>query len=296
MPFVREWAELWRFLRSGQFVSQFTGAEMVWVTFRTDPKAVATVLPRPLRPAGEPLAGAFVARYPQTNFGVTYNEGALFVAAEYRGERGWYCLSMPVDDDTAMIGGREQLGFPKKMADRITLDRDGPHVAGSVVRNGVELLRIEGEFVDPQRPGVQAWGVAAADPDGRPCEKLVSFLFKYFPAADGGPFEYSPELIRQVSLIRPRPGQLTGATKIELSSTTTDPLGEIPVRELVTTGYGVFDNAMLPGRVVRRIYNRWRFLPKSLFKNDAFALVNPGSLPALTLGQRRRQRKQLRTY
>lgn len=53
---------------------------------------------------------------------------------------------------------------------------------------------------------------------------------------------------------------------------------------------------MLPGRVVRRIYNRWRFLPKSLFKNDVFALVDPGSLPTLTFGQRRRQRKQLRTY
>jgi len=296
MPFVREWAELWRFARAGQFMPQYTGAEMLIVTFRTDPKEVAAVLPRPLRPAGEPLAIAFVARYPQTNLGLAYNEGALFVAAQYRGERGWYCLSMPVDDDTAMIGGREQLGFPKKMADQITLDRDGPHVAGSVVRNGAELLRIEGEFTDPQPPGVQTWGVPAADPDGRPCEKLVSFSFKYFPAADGGPFDHSPELIRQVTLLRPRPGQLTGAAKIELSSTTCDPLGEIPVREIVAAGYGVFDATMLPGRVVRRIYNRWRFLPKSLFKNDAFALVDPDSLPALTLGQRRYQRKQLRTY
>jgi Acetoacetate decarboxylase (ADC) len=82
---------------------------------------------------------------------------------------------MPVNDDTAMIGGREQFGFPKKMAESITLDRDGPHVAGSVVRNGAELLRIEGEFADPQRTGVPVFGVPAADPDGRPCEKVVSF-------------------------------------------------------------------------------------------------------------------------
>jgi acetoacetate decarboxylase len=296
MPFVREWSELRRFARAGQFMSQFTGAEMLLVSFRTDPKAVAAVLPRPLRPAGEPLAAAFVARYPQTNFGVTYNEGALFVAAEYRGERGWYCLSMPVDNDTAMIGGREHLGFPKKMADRITLDRDGPHVAGSVVRNSVELLRIEGDFVDPQRPGTHLLGVPAVDPDGVPCEKAVSFLFKYFPAADGGPFEHAPVLIRQVTLFRPQPGQLTGAAKIELNSTRSDPLGDIPVHQVIDTGYGVFDNTMLPGRVVRRIYNRWQFLPKSLFKNDVFALVDLDSLPALTLGQRRQLRKQLRAY
>ena len=296
MPFVREWSDMWRFLRAGQFMSQFTGAEMLVVSFRTDPKTVAAVLPRPLRPAREPLATAFVARYPETNFGVAYNEGALSVAAEYRGERGWYCLSMPVDNDTAMIGGREQFGFPKKMADRITLDRDGPHVAGSVVRNGVELLRIEGEFVDPQRTDVPLVGVPAVDPGGRPCEKVVSFLFKYFPAADGGPFEHSPQLIRQVTLFRPRPGQLTGTAKLELSSTTSDPLGEIPVHQIIAAGYGVSDNTMLPGRVVGRIYNQWRFVPKSLFKNDAFALIDLDSLPVLTRGERRHQKKQLRTY
>ncbi len=78
---------------------------------------------------------------------------------------------MPVDDDTAMICGREQFGFPKKMADRITLDRDGPHVAGSAVRNGVQLLRIEGEFVDPQPADVHAWArprsTRTADPARR---------------------------------------------------------------------------------------------------------------------------------
>ena len=44
---------------------------------------------------------------------------------------------------------------------------------------------------------------------------------------------------------------------------------------------------MLPGRVVRWTCNQWRFVPKSLFKNDAFALIDLGSLPALTFGERR---------
>ncbi len=30
-----------------------------------------------------------------------------------------YCLSMPVDDDMAMAGGREAFGYPKKMAEVI---------------------------------------------------------------------------------------------------------------------------------------------------------------------------------
>jgi acetoacetate decarboxylase len=296
MPFVRDWSEVRRFIRAGQFLPQFIGAEILSVNFLTDPKVVAALLPRPLRAAEQPLAAAFVAHYPETNFGVAYHEGALFVAAEYRGERGAYCLSMPVDDDTAMIGGREQFGFPKKMAEKITLDRNGAHVAGGVVRNGIELLRIEGDFVDPQPADVHLWGVPALGPDGRPCEKAVNFLFKYFPAADGGPFEHSPALIRQVTLFRRRPGHLTGSSKIELGSTATDPLGEIPVRQIVAAGYGTFDNTMLPGRIVSRIYNHWRFVPKSLFKNDVFALVDLDLLPTLTFGGRRQQTRRLRSY
>ena len=71
------------------------------------------MVPRPLPPAAEPLAQAIVARYPRTNFGVAYNEAAVFVPVTHKGETGAYCLTMPVYDDMAMIGGREQFGFPK---------------------------------------------------------------------------------------------------------------------------------------------------------------------------------------
>ncbi len=38
MPFIRESSELRRSARAGQFMSQLTGAEMLLVGFRTDPK------------------------------------------------------------------------------------------------------------------------------------------------------------------------------------------------------------------------------------------------------------------
>ena len=71
----------------------------------------------PLKPAEYPVAMAFVANYPKTNFDVTYQESALFLRATYEGEEGNYCLAMPVTNDMAMVGGREFYGFPKKMAD-----------------------------------------------------------------------------------------------------------------------------------------------------------------------------------
>ncbi|GIU85419.1 MAG: hypothetical protein KatS3mg008_2194 [Acidimicrobiales bacterium] len=59
---------------------------------------------------------------------------------------------MVVDDDTALILGREVLGFPKKMAE-IELDSESRPMVGTVRRKGGEVLRIEfepeGEEADP---------------------------------------------------------------------------------------------------------------------------------------------------
>ncbi|MCZ7535011.1 MAG: acetoacetate decarboxylase family protein [Acidimicrobiia bacterium] len=55
-----------------------------------------------------------------------------------------------VDDDTALIQGRELLGFPKKMAD-FTWEEKGDTVVGTVTRKGVELMRMEGR-IGPDEP------------------------------------------------------------------------------------------------------------------------------------------------
>jgi acetoacetate decarboxylase len=95
-------------------LSEFTHAEMLLASFQTDAEVVRKILPKPLKPALKPSASAFVARYPQTNFGCVYNEGALFLDCEFKGERGTYCLSMPVDDDMAMIGGGRFSAIPRR--------------------------------------------------------------------------------------------------------------------------------------------------------------------------------------
>ena len=132
-------------LRNANWSAEFTGAKMISAVFRTDSGVLGKILPRPLRPPSNPLALAFEVHYPQTNFGTVYNEAALFVQAEYRGRSGMYCLSMPVDDDMAMAGGREVFGYPKKMAEKISVEKLGSKVVGSAVRKGTEIIRIEAE-------------------------------------------------------------------------------------------------------------------------------------------------------
>ena len=55
---------------------------------------------------------------------------------------------------------------------------------------------------------------------------------------------------------------------VRLTSSPYDPLGEVPVRELVVCAYGRFDNAMLPGKVVGRAWWLPGFLKHAFFKVD----------------------------
>jgi len=101
-------------LRNADWTAEFPGAEVLTAVFRTDQAVLARILPRPLQAPENPLGFAFVAHYPQTNFGTVYSEAALFVQAKHKGRLGMYCLAMPVDDDMAMAGGREVFGYPKR--------------------------------------------------------------------------------------------------------------------------------------------------------------------------------------
>jgi acetoacetate decarboxylase len=139
-------------LKRPHLLPEFINAEMLFATYVTDENVTKEIIPKPLSLPKTPLATVFVARYPETNFGSIYNEAALFLHCDYKKERGLYCLSMPVDDDMAMVGGRELLGIPKKMADKITLEKVDNRVAGRVIRKKEEILRIDCELMKELPP------------------------------------------------------------------------------------------------------------------------------------------------
>jgi Acetoacetate decarboxylase (ADC) len=250
-------------------VHDFHHAEMLVATFKTDAARAAEILPRPLSPAGDGLATVFVARYPQTNFGCVYNEGALFIHCTFRREKGLYCLSMPVDDDMALIGGREQFGYPKKMADRITLKAESDSVTGSVVRKGNEILRIDCELGDEVDEGsMRELGEPVVDWNGAPGYKVLAFLFKHFLSPGGAGFDYFPRLIREPVLFRTEGAIRAGSGRVRLNSTPVDPLAEVLVGDMVSMFYGLWNNSMLPGKVVSRAWNPLAFAPHAFFKLD----------------------------
>jgi acetoacetate decarboxylase len=256
-------------VKNSHFIAEFVNAEMLSATYVTDENAAREIIPKPLLPTKTPLATVFVARYPETNFGCVYNEGALFLHCEYKKERGLYCLSMPVDDDMAMVAGRESFGYPKKMADKITLEKTENRVFGSVIRKKKEILRIECELMKEVTSNFMedVW-VPTKDWDGTPCYRVINFLYKYFLNPGGTGFDYLPRLIREPTLKRKKGEVLEGRGEVKVSSSPFDPLGDVPVKEIRNMNYGKWHNTMLPGKVIGRAWNPLRFLKHAFFKID----------------------------
>jgi acetoacetate decarboxylase len=247
----------------------FYDAEMVYVMFRTDPEVVKRIVPEPLKPSAEPSAAAFVARYPKTSFGSVYNEAALFVTVEHAGEMGGYCLAMPVTEDMALIGGREVFGFPKKIADEISLERTENGVRGRCVRRGVELIDLSMPFEEEVEPEKAVEMLRAlAGQEGGEGWRAIAYNFKFFLSPRLSDFDYKPRLVKQMTTFRPSSKiKLSSKFDLKLKSSETDSLAEIPVKEPMMGMYGVFNNTMHPGEVVAEVEEE-QFRRYAFFKQD----------------------------
>jgi len=108
-----------------------------------DESAARRWIPSPLRLARPATASIFTAWFPNTTFGSVYREAGLFLHVEHRGKRAVFSPWMVVDDDVALILGRELLGYPKKMGE-IAFRVDGDRITGIARRRGAEIVRMEG--------------------------------------------------------------------------------------------------------------------------------------------------------
>jgi len=79
-----------------------------------DPETARAWLPPGRRASDPPRALVFAVDYVKTGLGLDYREVGVLLHARLRGKPVLHVAWMVVDDDTALILGRELLGFPKK--------------------------------------------------------------------------------------------------------------------------------------------------------------------------------------
>jgi acetoacetate decarboxylase len=261
MGFVKSLEQI---MASRRPTADFYDAEMLTVFWETKPEIVARLLPPPLKPAPYPLATAFVANYPKTNFDVAYSEAALFLHATYEGQEGNYCLAMPVTNDMALVGGRELFGYPKKMA-QIQMQREGDTAVGWAQRHGCRFFELRVKLSGRLNvPGAEKMSSRQADESG--AIHGFGYTYRFFPTPQAAPMEYNPWLMRQETLLRPKSIEL-GEAEVIIQDSPYDPWAEVEIVKMLGAMYMVGDNSMLSGKALTAV-DPIQFAPHAFIRMD----------------------------
>jgi acetoacetate decarboxylase len=118
----------------------YRGGNILVCVYRARAVAVKRAVPEPLKPAQGNLVSAWISDFNVVGIG-RYQEAVISVAVEFQGEVGNYVVYHFLDNEAAILGGREIWGFPKKQAHFISL-RQADVIIRSVVRREEEILQI----------------------------------------------------------------------------------------------------------------------------------------------------------
>ncbi len=227
-------------------------AEVLWAFYETRPEVVKKLLPPLLEPLDRPIACLFVGNYPRVNFLPPYMESALFLMCKYKEDVGIFCLAMPVNDDMAMVLGREGAGYPKKIG-TITLQRDGTLMRGTTTRRGIKFLDVEAHLTGK---GNVSEFPTFAEKEFK--SRMPVYLIKSFPTPDGEPMAIHPHLVKQMIKTKRKTTEL-GEVTIHLTPSTVDPWAEVEVVKPLGGIYTVYDLQMMPVRVFGEIEPQGQF-------------------------------------
>ena len=120
------------------FPMRFRDVEVLTLTWRTDPDAVARLLPEPLEATGD-WAMAHIYRMGDVGWLGPYHEVNVMVGARLGRIEGAYSPYLFLSSDVGVAHGREVHGQPKKLAEP-RLEHRGDLVVGTLARNGIDVL------------------------------------------------------------------------------------------------------------------------------------------------------------
>ncbi|WP_337182832.1 acetoacetate decarboxylase [Shinella sp.] len=121
------------------FPFRFRNVEVMTLYWRTDPEALAFLLPPPLRPTGD-VACVHIYRMNDTDWLGPYSEANVMFGAELPGKAsGAYSPYLVLSSDIGVAHGREVHGQPKKLG-MPSIEMRGDLIVGRVERNGIDVL------------------------------------------------------------------------------------------------------------------------------------------------------------
>jgi acetoacetate decarboxylase len=128
------------------FPFTFRDVEVLTAVYRTDPDAIARLLPPPLEPVSDKVL-VHVYRMGDVDWLGAYGESNVMIGAHLPGTeiQGGYSPYLFLDHPVGIVQGREVHGQPKKYAEP-RLTHHGDTVVGRIARDGIDVVTITGPY------------------------------------------------------------------------------------------------------------------------------------------------------
>jgi acetoacetate decarboxylase len=217
---------------------------MLTLEYRTDPEAVAELLPDDIQPADEDPGAVAVlwADWQSCSDSFEelldpvrsqYMEAFVVVRCKYRGQHYSRCVYIWVDRDYAMVRGHHQ-GYPKKLADiymtrPVTTGHAGPRLeargrfGATIAAYGRRLIQAKFEITEP----CEGAGFV---------NSLPMLHSRLMPAIEGDGTDSLNELVTMSAYQSEIGRSFTGNFEIELFDSPTEELTRLQPKELIA-GY-----------------------------------------------------------
>jgi len=215
---------------------RFVNREFLIISYRTDPDALAAVIPAPLEMTDPVVKFEFIRMPDSTGFG-DYTEAGQVIPVRYQGEAGGYVHAMFLDCEPPIAAGREIWGFPKKLASpELRVDKDT--LEGTLRYGTVKVASATMGYKHRSAPHDRILAALTAP----------NFLLKIIPHVDGT--LRICELVRYYCEEVTVKGAWEGPAALELFEHALAPVASLPVREVLSGVHILSDLTLGLGTVV----------------------------------------------
>lgn len=219
-------------------VSLMDNQEGLYISYLTDPSAIARILPPPLKPFSMPVVTLSICHILNPTFADDYYEAILGVYATYGKSLGLYTMGLVLGGPGAEMAvqcGRDNGSIPKKLGAEFVIRRNGDVVTAGVTRRGTQLLDVTmklGEYNHPLMAPLYQF----------PAEGRQTFGGGFYFHFDREPDENGQSHFRNGALLMNQceynyktwePGFVT----LNMKSSIDDPWAELPIQSMIGGAY-----------------------------------------------------------
>ena len=219
-------------------ISLMDNQEGLYISYLTDPAAIAKILPPPLKPFSLPVVTISICHVNNPTFADDYYEAILGVYATYGKSLGLYTVGLVLGGPGAEMAvqcGRDNGSIPKKLGAEFVIRKNGDTITAGVTRRGTQLIEATmklGEYNSPMTAALYQFPAAGKQTfgggfyfhfDRMPDESGVSHFMNGALLMNQCEYNYQAWEPAKVSL--------------ELKSSIDDPWAELPINTIIGGGY-----------------------------------------------------------